>query len=371
MSIRIFVAMPFEPEFAPVWEKALNSLNVPGQESIVSRVDIRRLPNAITDDITDMIRTSDIVIADVTGSNPNVLYEAGLAHAWLGKMRVIMICKGSLSELPFDIRDIRTLSYSTHPDGIVNLKTQIELSIVEVIKKAGKAPGLWSKTVEYCDHRKLSLDGDCEVYAKRTIRILKKLRALDDSWDKGTASTFKVRPEVNIEEAINLPDGCIVTVDYEPLRANKCIWRLIFSPPIKERGREITVGYRYTIPDAWRPYREDLLASWSQREVAGSAAYFVGKSAMSRSIPSYYRLFAFRVDFPRCYEIQAPELIITSGGERRRSDELELSKNGAFKVNKRNEITSIELICKTSVAGKYSFAWVPPSRAENTNNVDT
>ena len=44
----------------------------------------RKAAKAITDildDIWQAINAADFVIADITGRNPNVLYELGLAHA--------------------------------------------------------------------------------------------------------------------------------------------------------------------------------------------------------------------------------------------------------------------------------------------------
>ncbi len=49
------------------------------------------------------------MIADLSGLNPNVMYELGFAHA-LGK-KVIHITNTPLNELPFDVRNWNTHSY--------------------------------------------------------------------------------------------------------------------------------------------------------------------------------------------------------------------------------------------------------------------
>ena len=49
------------------------------------------------------------VIVDLSESKPNVLYEAGYAHA-KGKATV-HICSTDLTALPFDVRNWNTLSY--------------------------------------------------------------------------------------------------------------------------------------------------------------------------------------------------------------------------------------------------------------------
>jgi hypothetical protein len=50
------------------------------------------------------------VMADLSGSAPNVLFEVGFAFA-LGKP-CVLVCSTPLNELPFDIRNQKTISYA-------------------------------------------------------------------------------------------------------------------------------------------------------------------------------------------------------------------------------------------------------------------
>lgn len=63
---------------------------------------------------------ADLVIADLTGLNGNVMYELGLAHA-LGA-RVILLTQ-NIAELPFDLRTYKANPYSTHFDEAESLKS--------------------------------------------------------------------------------------------------------------------------------------------------------------------------------------------------------------------------------------------------------
>ena len=56
-----------------------------------------------------MIKESDAVIADLSGAAPNVLYEAGFAHAL--DIETIHISRTPLGELPFDVRNWNTIKY--------------------------------------------------------------------------------------------------------------------------------------------------------------------------------------------------------------------------------------------------------------------
>ena len=68
----------------------------------------------ITTHIIELIQRADLIVADLTGHNPNVHYELGVAHA-LGKQVIPMMMTGD--DLPFDNSQMRTIFYSRdHPD---------------------------------------------------------------------------------------------------------------------------------------------------------------------------------------------------------------------------------------------------------------
>jgi len=102
-----FVAMPYGPTwFQPVKDAVVQAALHEGFAPEVS-LDLAT-PGPITDQIWHGVRCSDVVVADVTGSNPNVFYEVGLAHA-LGK-EVIVMTQGGV-QVPFDIRSSRYIIY--------------------------------------------------------------------------------------------------------------------------------------------------------------------------------------------------------------------------------------------------------------------
>ncbi|MFQ3200561.1 MAG: hypothetical protein ACI9SK_001287 [Zhongshania sp.] len=105
-----FVLMPFAEEFADVFQHFISeSLTSAGYK--VQRADDIKSQNNIIRDIIVGITTSDLIVADLTGSNPNVYYELGIAHA-LNK-NVILLTQ-EIGELPFDLRSYRVIAYSIH-----------------------------------------------------------------------------------------------------------------------------------------------------------------------------------------------------------------------------------------------------------------
>lgn len=87
----------------------------------------------ITRQIINHIRGDDLVIADLTGHNPNVFYELAIRHC-TGKPFIQMIRKGE--NIPFDLGPMRTIFFDlTDPDDVVStreeLTRQVESAMAE------------------------------------------------------------------------------------------------------------------------------------------------------------------------------------------------------------------------------------------------
>lgn len=77
---------------------------------------------SIVEDIWSAICQSSFVIGEFTGRNPNVMYEAGIAHT-LGKP---LICiTQNLQDVPFDLRHLRLIVYENTPTGYQRLADSI------------------------------------------------------------------------------------------------------------------------------------------------------------------------------------------------------------------------------------------------------
>ncbi|HWH09612.1 MAG TPA: hypothetical protein VG165_00645 [Solirubrobacteraceae bacterium] len=65
-------------------------------------------PGRITDQIVNAIENATLIVADVTGYNPNVMFELGYADA--ANKRIVLLNQ-DLDTTPFDIKDWRQISY--------------------------------------------------------------------------------------------------------------------------------------------------------------------------------------------------------------------------------------------------------------------
>lgn len=113
--------MPFDASFGGVYgaiQMAAANLGMQCQ-----RADNIWEHHAIIQDIVSLIDRSRIVVCDCTGRNPNVFYEAGIAHA-LGR-DVILITR-SEHDIPFDLRHIRYISYLNNGEGLAGLTLALQ-----------------------------------------------------------------------------------------------------------------------------------------------------------------------------------------------------------------------------------------------------
>lgn len=90
-------------------------------------------PGMITSQVIQHIIDDPLVIADLTGMNPNVFYELAVRHA-IRKPLVQIIQKDE--KLPFDVAGMRTISVDhTDLDSVEEAKKEITKQINAVIKK--------------------------------------------------------------------------------------------------------------------------------------------------------------------------------------------------------------------------------------------
>jgi nucleoside 2-deoxyribosyltransferase len=120
-GLKAFVLMSFDPEYDPVYAQLIEpALTESG--FTVTRADLSTNQQQILKDIINSLADADLVIADVSGLNGNVMYELGLAHG-MGK-RTVMITR-TIAELPFDLRPYRATEYSTEFHEAGKLKDRL------------------------------------------------------------------------------------------------------------------------------------------------------------------------------------------------------------------------------------------------------
>lgn len=129
-KIFAFVLMPFHEDFDDIYKLGIketsSSLNINAE-----RVDEQIYQESILERIYLQIEAADIIIADMSGQNPNVFYEVGYAHA---KEKLCILLTKESSDIPFDLKHHRHIVYNgsisklkkTLTEELLWAKSQIE-----------------------------------------------------------------------------------------------------------------------------------------------------------------------------------------------------------------------------------------------------
>lgn len=118
-----FVIMPFKSDFKEVYQAIKETL-----ESEKLNIECNRADDFyqqhIIESILKGITKSEYIIADLTGDNPNVFYELGLAHSIKDADKVIIITQ-DMEYVPFDLRQFRCIVYEQSTLGLEKLKEEL------------------------------------------------------------------------------------------------------------------------------------------------------------------------------------------------------------------------------------------------------
>jgi len=127
----VFMLMPFRPNFERIYEEhiktTLNELHLRSMKA-----DDIFSTGPIIEDVWEYINKARIIVSDVTGRNPNVFYELGIAHT-IGK-DVIIIAQNE-DDIPFDLRHLRYFTYSDDEKGWEELKSKLRKVIHAILSK--------------------------------------------------------------------------------------------------------------------------------------------------------------------------------------------------------------------------------------------
>jgi hypothetical protein len=132
--IRCFLVMPFSLEWSNDVHRTLASAcRSMGVHPV--RGDDVFTPTDILNDIWHSIHAADFVIADITGRNPNVLYELGIAHTLA---KPVLIISKNAADIPIDLSTRRVILYGqSGGEWTVDLEVKVTRAIEEILRVYG------------------------------------------------------------------------------------------------------------------------------------------------------------------------------------------------------------------------------------------
>jgi hypothetical protein len=178
--------MPFSPELNYFYLYIKHHLK--SRHGVhVERGDHRILTVPLLEKLREQIDRADFVIADISGRNPNVYYELGLAHA-SGK-RVILVSSDKPDDVPTDVRHFEFIAHDpgSHREFLARLDNAVGNITAEEL------PPLYDKAIEWFGEFSDSITdtvspADFEEFRARIIKSRRKLIDLPTVNDEVLAS---------------------------------------------------------------------------------------------------------------------------------------------------------------------------------------
>jgi ATP-dependent Clp protease ATP-binding subunit ClpC len=130
------VLMPYRKGFERVLEDAIRpALLIAGFGTRIVSDNFQ--PGLVANQVWEWIRTSEVIIADASGQNPNVMFELGLCFA---AYRFPILLVRHDSELPVNMRALRYIAYTDTDEGLQKLKDELGNTISAFLSATRKRP---------------------------------------------------------------------------------------------------------------------------------------------------------------------------------------------------------------------------------------
>lgn len=129
-----FVMMPFGAWFDRYYQEIyVPAIKDAGFEPV--RADELFTTGSVVEQIWEQIEKAKLLLADLSGKNPNVFYELGLAHA---AKKPVVFTASEVGDVPFDLRHLRVIIYDIRePEWAARLRK----SVTDYLRNATKEPG--------------------------------------------------------------------------------------------------------------------------------------------------------------------------------------------------------------------------------------
>lgn len=129
-----FVMMPFGAWFDRYYQEIyVPAIKEAGFEPV--RADELFTTGSVVEQIWEQIEKAKLLLADLSGKNPNVFYELGLAHA---AKKPVVFTASQVDDVPFDLRHLRVIIYEVREPGWA---ARLQQSVTDYLRNASKEPG--------------------------------------------------------------------------------------------------------------------------------------------------------------------------------------------------------------------------------------
>lgn len=176
-------------------------------------------PGSITKQILESIYSADLIIANLTNTNPNVMYELAFRHA-VGKPVITIAEKGTI--IPFDLLVERTIFYVNDPKGMIDLREELEKAN-SAVDYSNKQSGPIHEAIKSYEFEKVVIDATADDESKQMIgMIFRRLDSIESRFTNELNSPiYETVPSSNvISKRFNIIQGMFDDITIENLPAD-------------------------------------------------------------------------------------------------------------------------------------------------------
>lgn len=156
-------------------------------------------PGSITIQVIEHLLHDELVIANLTGLNPNVMYELAVRHAT--RLPVICIAERG-TELPFDIASERTIFYRDDMAGVEGLKASLGRTLKESLEENDPDNPIY-RAQENFELKNVPIENDAQKVIIDQLnaieRRLTNIESLERNRSTGTSSPYLSNTRISLD----------------------------------------------------------------------------------------------------------------------------------------------------------------------------
>ncbi|HUW96930.1 MAG TPA: SH3 domain-containing protein [Anaerolineae bacterium] len=285
-----FVLMPMSDKFEKMYKHVIKpTVTELGLDCVYAGEIFGATP--VMQDVWEYCATARVVIAEITGANPNVYYEAGYCHAF-DSAKVIFITQ-VMDDVTFDVRHFRCIRYDPHPGDVDEFKRELKENIVAVLAKPPEGPRVVTHIVASTVEVPASIDNETRealllhrilrrsaerghriVADERVAHLLKALEAATIVWP--TIAPIKPGKHAVANVAV---DG-VLKVHAEPGQSHAIVGAI--SP--YGRDVEVTGDGQEVDDEVWVPIRYEKITGWANGRYLARQVGWVSDEIAARAL---------------------------------------------------------------------------------------
>jgi hypothetical protein len=266
-----FVLMPMTDEFRGIYDLIIKpTVTDLGMNCLYAGELFGATP--IMEDVWNYCAKARVVIADLTGANTNVYYEAGYSHAF-DREKVIFITQ-EMKDVTFDVKHFRCIAYDPHPSTLGRLRTELAHNLKAVLEKEPGRLTEVTRTVE----KTVAVPEVSEAELNNAL-ILKRMLRSAERGHAIAADAFADRLRDLLDARLKVPSRVSpikrgrhtvvnVACDYE-LRVHGGPGRLhpvVGTIPPYARGVDVEGEANSQGAEPWVPVRYEGLSGWANSD---------------------------------------------------------------------------------------------------------